>query len=413
MLAPPMLSHKEVVQGACPRAKQPGVLRQQSDAAYRKHQRQHTYLNLVGLLEMDRIKARADVEVFDWYEWHQACKAAESDLYLADRHCAEKGLWKPPIDTVYRSNATDAQRQPYDRGIVHLDWTAEDWNTALGPDRISELRRIQAGVMSFGSVFSSRLYDNEFIRLFNSTTSSTLRYRPRFWAPACKLARSLRPYVSVHLRGSDGGFKRGIMNAAKGYLGEAASLVANRNTSVDIVQTCSDPSRHCQRCPGKPSVRVLVVTDIKHDQFRDIARAYLNATNPLAKWARQHGFRWQVASTVPRAEREHGNGMHAAHAELLKLLADAFGDGTSAGPGGWVSSVAALLLDVVLASLADFGFVGTPKSTLSAHIWQLNRGRPADMCKALDPEHSVVNPHNCPFCGESPLDFDHAALSTA
>lgn len=400
VLAPPMLSHKEIAVGSCPHARSPNWVRRKAFMSYRRHHAR-SYINLAELLDTDRISDRTGVRIYDWWDWHHKCRPQVAELWKVDHHCSTRAKWEPPPDTVFRSNGT---AQGTDRGIKHLEWVVEDWNTALGPYRIAELRKRPERLLSFGSMFSVSLYSLRFKELKEGAVDSALVYRREFWGPACKLAEGIRPYLAVHLRGGDGPFRRRISREVQGYIKAVHAELTGNSTRVAGALARYSDAQQCGGCPAAEpgrAVRVLAVTDMDPALFNAAARDHMGPASPGAEWARAHSFRWQVATTIaPR--------LAEAHAEAGGLLGETFGVAAT----GWRAAVAQLLVDIMLASMGDFGFVGHPGSTMSHHIARLSELEPSQFCASvtIDPV-GFKKRLGCPSCGASTLDYNTSSAA--
>jgi hypothetical protein len=160
----------------------------------------------------------------------------------------------------------------------------------------------------------------------------------------------------------------------------------------------------CNASAGaQPRIRILAVTDAQMNPFRTMATALFgNASNEVAAWAAEQGVRLQLAATV----KPHGPALVQAHGELLMAL----GDKSSFANSAFKNDAATLLLDITLAALADFGFVGTTGSTMSNHIssMSLSIADPRHVCEGLDADYAAAanQKHSCQSCGLSALDID-------
>ena len=124
-------------------------------------------------------------------------------------------------------------------------------------------------------------------------------------------------------------------------------------------------------------VRLLAVSDVKLKRFRQLVNArdghFGDLHRRLSAIANESGWSWAVSLGNPTIFRP----------QMKALTAKPF---MASQPAG----TAELLMDIMLAALADVGFVGNPSSTLSIHIDQVRGaisqhfGGGAGLCAAVE-----------------------------
>lgn len=287
-------------------------------------------------------------------------------------------------------------------------------------EQFENLQASQAKLLlDFGSLFASSLFSNSFKSvfefqggLFGKTTSSFhsmitggLIYRPELWKGACKLSRRISPYIANHLRGGDGPFMKGNRPLSS-EMQEAKMvkdlLLSGTKKLESLGRWKSDPkcSASATWNSSAPAVRMLVTSDLTYSEFMtkvETEDAFQTFSEDAGNIVDRHGgWKWNVAFM---------KGINVKNARLEIRSKPYFKN----FPRGFE----ALILDVMMGSLADLGFVGNPDSTLSNHIYQIRENFARDdLCKVHDRTDvdDGCTP-GCPSTEQSGMDINRLAFN--
>ena len=139
--------------------------------------------------------------------------------------------------------------------------------------------------------------------------------------------------------------------------------------------------------------RLLVVTDLNFEQFvTKVANTtvFKTLTADLQSAVAQAGWKFKVAITRNSDDVSKAIEEMESHWFMKNI------------PSGF----SGLLLDIMMATLADFGFTGNPKSTLSKHIAGLRSHYTRDdLCSAHDAHDEFDS--SCSATQPSTMDNDY------
>jgi hypothetical protein len=94
-----------------------------------------------------------------------------------------------------------------------------------------------------------------------------MSYRGEVWGVACRLSRQLSPYITTHVRGGDGPFKKeNHIAAMSGQLRKIKKTI-NEYVSKGGLNVPRDCAGNTSQADGW-AVRLLVVSDLSPDNFR-------------------------------------------------------------------------------------------------------------------------------------------------
>jgi hypothetical protein len=249
-------------------------------------------------------------------------------------------------------------------------------------------------ILDFGSTFATQLFDMQHQELAAHHVAAAMRYRPEMWGVACRLSRKVSPYISNHVRGGDSSYQ----NSKHGVSVETAALNKFRKT-LELLTDELKVRINRAPCPtakgdkgevvGKV-IRLLVVTDLSLEKFAQSwasTDSFQTLSKELAFMVGKTGWGWKIAIT--RESQEVTDAINELQSKwYLKHT-----------PGGFVP----LVLDIMMAVLADYGFIGNPRSTLSHHIQDL---RDHNTRESLCASHDAVDDYDsgCPATVKTGMD---------
>jgi hypothetical protein len=290
---------------------------------------------------------------------------------------------------------------------TNIQFTPNTYPPLLGTnaaESIAVLQQATDTMMHFGSLYSPQLFDLQSKELAAHHVAGAIRYRPELWGIACKLSRSISPYISNHVRGNDGPFKN-RKNRAPVETAEFEHYVKHElTTQMDALRARFNqtPCLHTHAQGGGEDVgkviRLLVVTDLSVDTFvANYASTewFQTMSNNLAKMVGEAGWGLKLATTKSSIEVRHAVKEMESKWYMQHM------------PPGF----AQLLLDILLATLADYGFVGNPHSTLTHHIENLREHNTRqELCAAHDAADD--HPAGCTANTRATMDMDDLDLVT-
>ena len=261
-----------------------------------------------------------------------------------------------------------------------LPWDDAGWlaqTSARLPSQLQELENAPIKLLYVrGNHDSFRFFSPQFLALSNG---AIFRYNTELWKAPCEVARLLAPYAATHVRGSDGKFKRRMIAGSSLPWNEPQVAQLRRLFPAHVASASPTSASGEAR---KPAASLLVITDLhstahvwnKVLQKQPWVGLLANRTDDLLvtstidDGAENENDRY-IAGTLRAANSAFKQKLHWAVGHIGNQL-QAMNYPPLAPEAGQIAFkiVAKMLLDIMLAALADLGFAGQGESSFSKHI---------------------------------------------
>jgi hypothetical protein len=242
--------------------------------------------------------------------------------------------------------------------------------------------------LSFANLHAWQLYSDDMLGVAEHIISRGLIYHQDLWEIPCRIAREISPFATVHVRGGDGPFKRN-KTLSRSFEEEFTSVKEELDRSGSVLCRFASES-DCPQGQTNRTARLFVMSDLTWETMMEkFGRPLTKFSNERSKWAAKHGWKWSLLATNQASAYQAANDLR-----FLPRMQVA----------GEPKHIPGILLDAMLATLSDIGFVGHPKSTLSMHVIEMRRRWSRSQLCAVHDHMSAVAETWCPSTKPHPYD---------
>jgi hypothetical protein len=343
LLVPPALAHKALKFGGCDtKVTSQKKMRKSAQRLYSRKAAPPSSLHLFDPIETGLSKS---VKMVGWADWHRSCHPQRSQYYEVDHHCQDGFRWEVPADTKL------------------VGWSfgrAQSVADEFG-EQILHLKEHEALMLSFGSIFGWSMWSELWNSIASDQVSKDILYRRELWQQACTAARPIHPFAAIHIRAGEKGHE-GVFHTSQTMSEQTTYLEGMVSKGlVELGEQVPSVNGTCEGAEAKlRKLRLLGISNLDKDHFRakfQTAGPYNDTSHRLKAVAAKHGWGWAISLGNPTA----------LASQMVATKSMPFMDNQPTG-------MFELLMDIMLASLAQFGFAGNPSSTLSIHIHQTRAG---------------------------------------